>query len=103
MNRGRVSSRISQLGSGTAFWAWVNAMVEFRQGIPDGISREDVEQSIRDFVADVGHNFGPSTRYDLVFEGKRYPPKATSTSEARKHRWGRCIAARRRKLVRYAG
>jgi 5-methylcytosine-specific restriction protein A len=47
-----------------------------RQRIPDGITREDVERAIREFDTGAGHHFGPSRGYDLVFEGRRYPPKA---------------------------
>jgi putative restriction endonuclease len=45
-------------------------------GIPDGITREDVLGAIRRLDAGVEHGFGPSLKYDLVFEGHRYPPKA---------------------------
>lgn len=45
-------------------------------GIPDGITREDVIEAIAGFDAGVSHEFAPSTGYDLVFTGKTYPPKA---------------------------
>ena len=45
-------------------------------GIPDGITRDDVLGAIRRLDAGVEHGFGPSLKYDLVFEGHRYPPKA---------------------------
>jgi hypothetical protein len=48
----------------------------WHQGIPDSIAREDVEQAIIDFDRGVEHDFGPSTTYDLLFQGRRYPPKA---------------------------
>lgn len=44
--------------------------------IPDGIIREDVVRAIAEFEAGVSHPFLDSTTYDLVFQGKRYPPKA---------------------------
>jgi hypothetical protein len=44
--------------------------------IPEGISREHVLAAIRDFDGGRPHSFGDSTKYDLLFEGKRYPPKA---------------------------
>jgi 5-methylcytosine-specific restriction enzyme A len=44
--------------------------------IPDDITRDDVLAAIRDLDAGVQHTFGPSTRYDVLFQGKRYPPKA---------------------------
>jgi len=40
------------------------------------ISRVDIEQAIHDFNAGAPHSFGESTDYDLIVEGKRYPPKA---------------------------
>jgi putative restriction endonuclease len=45
-------------------------------GIPDGITREDVRGAIRRLDAGVEHRFGPSLKYDLVLGGHRYPPKA---------------------------
>src|ERR1019366_2482158 len=44
--------------------------------IPQGITRDDVLGAIRRLDAGVEHGFGPSLKYDLVFEGRRYPPKA---------------------------
>jgi len=42
---------------------------------PDGITREDVIEAIADFREGVAHGCAPSTKYDLVFEGRPYPPK----------------------------
>lgn len=53
-------------------------------GIPNGIRRDDVTNAITDFDAGVPHEFGPSTEYDLVFDGKRYPPKAIIGLAARR-------------------
>ena len=53
------------------------------QGIPDGIRREHVLAAIRDLDASISNDFGDSTGYDLVFEGKRYPPKAVIGLAAR--------------------
>lgn len=44
--------------------------------LPDEITREHVLQSIELFRGGVDHSFGPSTFYDLVYEGSTYPPKA---------------------------
>lgn len=52
--------------------------------LPDGITREDVLQAIRDIDAGVGHGFAESTVYDVVFEGRRYPPKAVLGLAARR-------------------
>jgi len=55
-----------------------------REGIPDGITGDDVRQAIRDFDAGAQHEFGESTGYDLVYEGRRYPPKAILGLAARR-------------------
>jgi hypothetical protein len=46
------------------------------QGIPNGITREDVLNAIRRLDSGVEHGFGQSLKYDLVFEARRYAPKA---------------------------
>ncbi len=40
------------------------------------VTREDVQQALNDLDRGVEHPFGPSSTYDLVYEGRRYPPKA---------------------------
>ncbi len=52
--------------------------------IPAGITRQDVVEAIADFDAGVDHPYGDSTRYDLIFEGRRYPPKAIVGLAARR-------------------
>lgn len=44
--------------------------------IPDGITRDDVLGALKRIDTGVEHGFGPSLKYDLVLEGRRYPPKA---------------------------
>src|SRR6266567_447334 len=44
--------------------------------IPEGIHREHIIAAIHDLDAGVHHRFGDSTHYDLLYEGRRYPPKA---------------------------
>jgi len=44
--------------------------------IPDGITQKNLLQAIKDFERDVEHRFGPSSTYDVLHVGKRYPPKA---------------------------
>src|SRR6516162_2624775 len=46
------------------------------QSIPAGLTRTHVLQAITDLDSGVDHPFGPPTGYELVHEGKRYPPKA---------------------------
>ena len=46
------------------------------QSIPKGLTREDVLRALADLDAGVEHPFGPPTGYELVHEGRRYPPKA---------------------------
>jgi 5-methylcytosine-specific restriction protein B len=51
------------------------------------VMREDVENALRDLDNGVSHPFGPSTTYDLLHDGRRYPPKAV-IGLAAKHRNG---------------
>lgn len=44
--------------------------------LPSSISKEAIVQAIREFDNGATHRFGPSTFYDLLYEGQRYPPKA---------------------------
>lgn len=44
--------------------------------IPNGILRQHILEALRNLDAGVPHKFGLSTGYDLIFENRRYPPKA---------------------------
>jgi hypothetical protein len=44
--------------------------------IPAGLTRTYILQALADLDAGVDHPFGQPTGYELVHEGKRYPPKA---------------------------
>ena len=57
---------------------------EFVSGIPNGITREDVENAILDYQKGVPHGFGNSTTYDLIYDGSRFPPKAILGLAARR-------------------
>jgi hypothetical protein len=46
------------------------------QSIPKGLGREHVLRALADLDAGIEHPFGLPTGYELVHEGKRYPPKA---------------------------
>src|SRR3954466_9662528 len=46
------------------------------QAIPKGLTRDGVLRALADLDAGVEHPFGASTGYELVHEGRRYPPKA---------------------------
>lgn len=46
------------------------------QSIPKGLTRAAVLQAIADLDAGIEHPFGSPTGYELVHEGRRYPPKA---------------------------
>ena len=46
------------------------------EAIPDDITREDVLAGIDAYVNGADHDFADSIAYDLLHEGKRYPPKA---------------------------
>ena len=41
-----------------------------------GITREHVLKAIADLDAGIQHRWGKSRKHDLIYEGKRYPPKA---------------------------
>lgn len=43
--------------------------------LPDGITREHLIAAIHDFDRGVEHDFHDSTKYDVVHDGCRYPPK----------------------------
>jgi hypothetical protein len=49
-----------------------------RMPIPktDGLTRRHVELALADLKAGISHPFGPPTRYEVVYNGNRYPPKA---------------------------
>jgi len=56
-------------------------------GIPDGITQDDVAQAIADLEqGQTDHRFRDSTGYDLLYDGKRYPPKAVIGLAARRLR-----------------
>jgi hypothetical protein len=55
-------------------------------GIPDGITRDDVLEALADFDRGAQHGFRDSTVYDLLHNGKRYPPKAIIGLAARRLR-----------------
>lgn len=55
-----------------------------RRGIPDGITPLDLREALRDLERGIDHPFGPSTGYDLLFNEKRFPPKAVVGLAARR-------------------
>jgi 5-methylcytosine-specific restriction protein B len=56
-------------------------------GIPNGITTDDVLGALADFDAgSVDHRFRDSTGYDLLYQGRRYPPKAVIGLAARRIR-----------------
>ena len=46
------------------------------QSIPAGLTRTHVVQALADLDAGLDHPFGQPTGYELIHDGKRYPPKA---------------------------
>lgn len=53
--------------------------------IPEGISRDDILQAIKEFdIGSVAHDFQESIAYDIILDGKRYPPKAILGLAARR-------------------
>ena len=60
------------------------------QSIPKGLTREHVLGALADLDAGVDHAFGSPTGYELVHDGKRYPPKAV-IGLALRHLTGRIL------------
>lgn len=58
--------------------------------LTEGLTSTHVLSAIRDIDRGAVHPFGPSTRYELLYDGKRYPPKAV-VGLAFKHASGRAI------------
>jgi hypothetical protein len=52
--------------------------------IPDGITHDDVVEGLKALDSGAQHSFGDSTGYDLVENGRRYPPKAALGLAARR-------------------
>jgi hypothetical protein len=46
------------------------------QSIPKDLTRDHVLRALADLDAGIDHPFGAPTGYELVHDGKRYPPKA---------------------------
>jgi hypothetical protein len=61
-----------------------------RKRIPKALEREHVLAALADLDAGVSHPFFPAMRYDLIYRGKRYPPKA-AVGLAVKHLNGRIL------------
>jgi HNH endonuclease len=72
----RIASREDAQRLNSFLFSYPHKSVRQESGIPDGIRREDVLGAIKRLDAGVEHGFGPSLKYDLIFEGHRYPPKA---------------------------
>lgn len=59
--------------------------------IPRGITSADVLEAVQDFAADISHPYRDSTRYDLLYRGHRYPPKAIVGLAARRLNGGKFL------------
>ena len=46
------------------------------ENIPEGIHDKHILVAIERYDLGVAHQFADSTVYDVLFDGKRYPPKA---------------------------
>lgn len=46
-----------------------------RTRIPDGITAEHIRAAAAELDAGIDHGYGPSTNWDVIIDGKRYPPK----------------------------
>lgn len=52
--------------------------------IAQQMTADDVREAIADYDGGIEHPFAPSTGYDLIHEGRRYPPKAIYGLAARR-------------------
>src|SRR5437879_4489274 len=62
------------------------------QSIPRGLTSEYVFLALAELDSGADHAFGAPTVYELVYEGKRYPPKAV-VGLACRHLIGRVLQA----------
>lgn len=46
------------------------------KSIPNGLTKQHILSALADLDSGIEHSFGPATGYELVHDGKRYPPKA---------------------------
>ena len=46
------------------------------KSIPEGLTQQHILLALQDLDAEIEHPFGPPTGYEVVQDGKRYPPKA---------------------------
>ena len=46
------------------------------KSIPKGLNREHVLKAVADLDAGIEHPFGKATGYHLIYQGRRYAPKA---------------------------
>jgi hypothetical protein len=60
------------------------------QAIPEGLTREHVLRALAELKAGADHPFGEPTGYELLHEGRRYPPKAV-VGLAYRHLAGRIL------------
>ncbi|MGE3595805.1 MAG: HNH endonuclease [Dehalococcoidia bacterium] len=57
---------------------------ESRIGIPDGITHGDLLEAMARLDAGESHGFGESRKFDVLYRGRRYPPKAVVGLAARR-------------------
>ncbi len=55
------------------------------QFLPKGITAEHVLRALADLDSGIDHPFGAPTGYELVHQGRRYPPKAVIGLAFRHH------------------
>lgn len=60
------------------------------QGIPEGLTREHILQALAELDVGAEHPCGKPTGYELLHDGKRYPPKAV-ISLAHRHLAGQIL------------
>jgi hypothetical protein len=55
------------------------------KSIPKGLTRDHVLHALSDLDGGAEHSFGQATEYELIYEGRRYYPKAVVGLALRHH------------------
>jgi 5-methylcytosine-specific restriction protein A len=54
----------------------VSDLLRVRRAFPDGVTKQDILEAIAKYDAGERQGFGKSKDFDILFQGRRYPPKA---------------------------
>jgi hypothetical protein len=57
-------------------WSVPHSNIRMPESIPKGLAEDHIRKALVDLDAGIEHPFGSPTGYELVHDGKKYPPKA---------------------------